>query len=279
MAGKVLVLGASGTVGIEVLRALVKKGERVKAGSRRGTPVADAEVVMFDYRDCSTYGHALDGVDRICVIAPEGHLDPVALLKPIIQAAAARGIKTVLMSVIGVGGDDDPPHREVELFLEKTGAQFVIIRANWFADNFHGQWLESVRHGTIAVPAADGRTSFIDARDVAEGAASALTGDAFNGQVFDLTGPEALSYGEAAAILSQAAGRPIVYTPVDDETFIGLLADAGIPGDYARYLARRFQSVREGRAAIVTDDVERLTGRKPRTFETYARDHATALAA
>lgn len=279
MAGKILVLGAGGTIGSKLVQALAEKGERVKAGSRRATHAAGAEAVAFDYQDCATYNSALDGVDRIFVIAPGGHLDPVALLTPIIQATAARGIKNVLMTVLGADADGDLPYHQVELFLEKTGAQFVIIRPNWFADNFHRYWIDGIRRGAIAVPAGDGRTSFIDTRDIAECAAAALTSDAFNCQAFNLTGPEALTYGEAAAILSRVIGKPIAYTPVDDEAFIGLLTAAGLPDAYARHLASIFQPVREGRMAIVTDDVERLTGRKARTFETYARDNATALAA
>jgi uncharacterized protein YbjT (DUF2867 family) len=273
-----LVLGDGGTVGSQVVRALVEKGERVKAGSHRATPVAGAEAVAFDYQDCSTYSHALEGVDRIFVMAPSGFLDPVAL-NPIIHAAAARGIKTVLMTMLGVDADDELPYRQVELFLEKTGAQFVIIRPNWFADNFHTYWREDIRRGAITVPAANGKTSFIDVRDIADSAAAVLTSDAFNGQAFNLTGPEALTYGEAASILSRVTGKPITYSPVDEEAFIGALTAADMPDSHARYFARLFRPVREGQMARVTDDVERLTGKKARTLETYAQDNLTALAA
>lgn len=277
MAGKVLVLGSGGTVGSKLVRALLQKGERVKAGTRGAAPAKDAEAAAFDYQDCSTYGHALEGVDRIFVMAPGGYLDPVALLTPVIRAAAARGIKNVLMTVLGVDADDDQPYRQVELFLEKTGAQFVILRPSTFADNFHSHWLQGIRHGVIALPAADSKTSFIDTRDIAECASAALTSDAFNGGAFNLTGPEALSYAQAATILSRAIGKPIAYQPVDAETFIGMLTAAGVPDAYAQYIAGTFRSVREGRFAQVTGDVERLIGRPPRGLETYAKDNAAAL--
>ncbi len=279
MTGKILVLAASGNVGSKLTRVLVEKGERVKAASRKTTPVAGAEAVAFDYEDCSTYRGALEGVDRAFVIAPGGYLDPAALLAPIIQAAAARGIKIVLMTLLGADADDDHPYRQVELFLGKTGAQFVVVRPNWFDDNFHNYWLEGIRHGTITLPAAEGKTSFIDIRDAAESAAAALTNDAFNGQAYDLTGPEALSYAEAATILSRVTGKPIAYEPVDDGTFVGMLTDAGMPAAYAGYLAGLFGHVRKGRMALVTHDVEKLTGKPPRTLETYARDNLAALTA
>lgn len=279
MSGKVLVLAANGTVGNKVVRALVEKGEAVKAATRKATPVDGAEVVAFDFQDASTFGPALDGADRLFVLAPSGHLDPVGLLSPIITAAAARGLKIVLMSVIGVDADDNIPYRQVELLLERTGARFVILRPNWFSDNFQTYWIEGIRHGAITVPAAEGKTSFIDARDIAECAAAALTSDAFNGRAYNLTGPEALGYDEAAAILSRVTGRPIAYAPVDDETFVSILTGAGVPLDYARFLASIFHPVRQGWVAKPTGDVKTLTGHEPRSVEVYARDNIDALKA
>ncbi|OKP79212.1 NAD(P)-dependent oxidoreductase [Ensifer adhaerens] len=201
------------------------------------------------------------------------------LVGPIMAAAAARGIKVVLMTVIGVDADDNIPYRQLELQLEKTGTPFVILRPNWFSDNFQSYWIEGIRHGAIAVPAAEGRTSFIDTRDIAESIVAALTSEAFNGRAFNLTGPEALSYGEAAAILSRVTVKPIAYTPVDDETFVGVLVGAGVPEDYARFLASIFHPVREGWVENPTGDVKILTGHEPRSLETYAKDNAEALRA
>jgi len=277
MAGKILVLGANGTIGSKVVRVLIAAGETVKAASRKATPVEGAEAVAFDYQDAATFGPALNGVDRIFVLTPGGYLDPVSLLGPIVTAAAARGIKIVLMTVIGVDADDKIPYRQLELLVEKTGAPFVILRPNWFSDNFQTYWIEGIRHGAIAVPAAEGKTSFIDTRDIAECAAAALTSDAFNGRAYNLTGPEALSYDEAAAILSRVTGKPIAYAPVDDDTFVGILTGAGVPADYARFLASIFYPVREGWVAKPTGDVKTMTGHEPRSVETYAKDNIAAL--
>ncbi|MBZ7920866.1 SDR family oxidoreductase [Ensifer adhaerens] len=279
MAGKILVLGANGTIGSKVVQALVVRGETVKAASRKATAVDGAEAVAFDYEDAASFGPALEGVDRLFVLTPGGYLDPLGLLGPIVTAVAARGIKIVLMTVIGVDADDKIPYRQLELQLEKTGAPYVILRPNWFSDNFQTYWIEGIRHGAIAVPAAEGKTSFIDTRDIAASAVAALTSDAFNGRAFNLTGPEALSYGEAAAIVSRVIGKPIAYTPVDDDTFVGILTGAGVPADYARFLASIFHPVREGWVAQPTGDVKTLTGHEPRSLETYAKENVAALKA
>ncbi|HEX8048040.1 SDR family oxidoreductase [Rhizobium sp.] len=278
MTGKILVLGATGNVGRPLVAALLAKGEKVKAASRAGKPIEGAEGVAFDYADPSTFGPAFDGVDRAYVLLAGGYADSKELLTPVIEAAAARKIKVVFQSVFGVDADDAIPYRQVELTLEKSGTPYVILRPNWFSDNFHTYWKAGIDHGQIAVPAGNGKSSFIDVRDIAASAVSTLTTDRFDGKAFNLTGPEALSYTDAAKILSETIGRPITYTAVDDETFVGILTGAGLPEDYARMLAAIFHPVREGWTAAVTDAVEMLTGKPPRSLETYARDHAADLA-
>ena len=201
------------------------------------------------------------------------------MLMPAVEAAKRHQVKVVFQSVFGVDADDSIPYRQVEIALEHSGLPYVILRPNWFADNFHTYWKVGVAHGSIAVPAAAGKSSFVDVRDVAASAAAALTSDRFDGRAFNLTGPAALSYDEAARIVSTAVGHPVAYTPVDDATFVSLLTGAGVPADYAGFLAAIFHPVREGWTAVGTGDVETLTGRAPRSVETYATDTAARLAA
>lgn len=279
MTKKILVLGATGNVGRPLVKALLAKGEAVKAASRSGQPVEGAEGVVFDYADPASFGPAFNGVDRAYVMLPAGYVAAKELLLPVVEAAAASGVKIVFQSVFGVEADDSIPYRQVEIAIEKSGVPYVILRPNWFADNFHTYWKAGVDHGAIAVPAADGKSSFIDVRDIAESAAAALTTDRFDGRAFNLTGPETLGYAEAATILSGVVGKPIAYTPVEDDAFIAILTGAGVPEDYARLLTSIFYPVRQGWTAVVTKDVETLTGKSPRSVETYAADNAAALTA
>ncbi|MBP2149898.1 SDR family oxidoreductase [Xanthobacter flavus] len=278
MSGQILVFAANGNVGQPLVATLLAKGEQVKAASRTGTAVGGAQGVAVDMDNPSTFATAFEGVDRVFLLAPTGSLDITGRLLPVIEAAAARKVKVVLMTALGVDADEAIPYRQVELALERSGTPFVIVRPNWFADNFHTFWKPGIDHGVIAVPAGDGKTSFIDTRDIAESAAAALTTDRFDGRAFNLTGPEALSYGEAAAVLSRVTGKAIAYTPVDDDGFVGILTGAGVPEPYARFLATLFHPVREGWTARITGDVETLTGHAPRSLATYAQDNAARLA-
>ena len=277
MTGKILVIGSTGTIGTPLVKALLAKGESVKAASRTGKAAEGAEGVRFDYTDASTYTDAFDGVDRLFLILAGGRLDAIDALTPVVEEAARRNVKIVFLSVFGVDADDSIPYRQVELKIIASGAPYVILRPNWFADNFHTYWKAGIEHGQIAVPAGEGKSSFIDVRDIADSAASALTSTAFDNKAFNLTGPRALGYGEAAAIISQAIGKPVGYSAVSDDVFIGILTGAGVPKDYAAFLASIFYPVREGWTSAVTGDVETLTGHAPRSLETYVADHVAAL--
>ncbi len=277
MTGKVLVLAATGTIGSKVVQGLVDRGERVKAASRSGSAVGGAQGVSLDLANPASLDAALADVDRVFAIVPAGYLDPVGLLAPVFDTAEARRIKIVLMTVMGVDADENNPYRKLERRLEKSGLPHAIIRPNWFADNFHTYWREGLRHGVIGLPAASGKTSFIDTRDIADSAVAALTSPAFDGQAFNLTGPQALGYAEAAEILGSVAGKAITYQPVDDDSFIAMLTGAGVPEAYARFLAAIFHPVREGWTATITGDVEKLTGHAPRSLQTYASDHRADL--
>ncbi|MFK0384580.1 SDR family oxidoreductase [Agrobacterium sp. NPDC090273] len=277
MTGKILVLGATGTVGNPLVKALVNKGENVKAASRSGNAVEGADGVRFDYADASTFAAAFDGVDRLYLLLSTGHVDVLGALSPVVDEAIRRKIKIVFMSVFGVDADDSIPYRQVELKIIASGVPHVILRPNWFADNFHTFWKAGIDRGQIAVPAGNGKSSFIDVRDIADSAAAALSSTAFDGKAFNLTGPEALGYADAAAIIEKAIGRPVAYNAVSDEAFIGILTGAGVPQDYAAFLASIFYPVREGWTSAVTGDVQTLTGKAPRSLEIYVADHLDAL--
>jgi len=273
---KILVVGSRGNVGSKLAPILLAKNETVKAATSKNgvNSLPGAESVHLDLRDPSTFRNALDGVDRMYIMMPTGQLDIIDSLKSFIGAAAEKKIKVVLHTAMGVESDENIPLRQVEIFLERSGTQFVIFRPNWFMDNFHNYWREGIKNeGSIAVPAAEGKTSFIDTMDIAASAASALITTVFDGRALTLTGPQSLGYDEAAAILSKVTGRSITYKPVSGDELIRSMVKAGAGEDYAKFLAGIFIPVSMGYSAAVTGSVREITGREPRTLEEYAREH------
>lgn len=275
---KILVLGASGNVGRPLVKELLARGKQVKAASRSGKNIGTAQGVVFDYNDPSTFDSAFEGVESAYVMLAGGYVESKALLIPVIEAAAVRNVKVVFQSVLGVDADDSIPYRQVEIALENSGVPYVILRPNWFSDNFHTYWKAVIGHGVIAVPAAEGKSSFIDVRDIASSAAVALTTDKFDNQAFNLTGPEALSYAESAEKISVALAKPVQYQAMEDREFIDMLVGAGVAADYAEFLTSIFYPVRQGWTAEVSDAVQVLTGKPARSLDNYIQDHLDDLA-
>lgn len=278
--GRILVVGAQGPVGSTLLPALLAAGEQVLAGTSGVGASADTsggQAVRVDLRDPATFAPALTAVDRAYLLAPTGEVSHVDLLAPFIDAAVGRGVKVVLQSAIGVeGAAAHTPLRRVEQHLQASGGRFVILRPNWFMDNFHTLWRASIQERSVlALPAGDAACSFIDAKDVGAAAARALLVDDFEGRAWTLTGPEALTYQQAAAVLGAARGRPVRYQNAARADFVAELQHAGVVGANAEHLAELFAAVAAGRAAAVTDDLRQLTGSRGGTLEAYARARAS----
>lgn len=275
MTDTILILGGTGTIGAKVAAFLSERGEAVRIGTR--TPKAAADI-RFDFTDPSTFEPAFSGVDRVYLLSPAGYTDQAGLVGPVLDFAIARKVKIVFQTAMGVDASDEIPFRRLELQIERSGAPFVILRPNWFSDNVGTYWLSQVRAGEVRLPAADGRTSFVDARDIAACAVAALTSDRFDGKAWDLTGPEAVTYADVAAALGKTLGKPVRYAAIDDATFVAEWAAAGMSEAYAKALSVIFGYVRLNYPARVTDAVETLTGDKPRPFDAYIRDNAGRLA-
>jgi uncharacterized protein YbjT (DUF2867 family) len=153
-----------------------------------------------------------------------------------------------------------------------SGADWTVLRASWFAQNFsEGYLLDSVLAGDVALPAGAVGEPFTDADDIAEVAAAVLTEDGHIGEVYELTGPRLLTFAEAVGTIADAAGRPVTYTEIPAEDFAAGLSEAEVPADIVELLMYLFTTVLDGRNAGLGDGVERVLGRSARDFADYAR--------
>lgn len=270
---RILVVGASGTVGSELTRLLAARGETVVKATSRMPSAADQ--VQLDLVSHAGLKAALDGVDRAFFLAPPGHANQEALLAPLIDEAKARGLrKVVLMTAMGANADENAPMRKAERRLEASGLAYNIIRPNWFMQNFNTFWLHGIQSaGQIFLPVGAAKGSFIDARDIAAVAARLLSGAEFDNRDFDLTGARALDHAEVAAILTQTTGKQIGFTDITPEAMLQGLMGAGLPQDYAEFLVLILGYFKAGYSERTTDAVQQITGQAPRTIEQYARDY------
>ena len=145
----------------------------------------------------------------------------------------------------------------------------------WFTQNFSESFfLEPLLAGELALPAGAIGEPFIDAEDIADVAAAALMDSRHIGQLYEVTGPRLLTFAEAVAEIAKACGRTIRYRQISAEDYAAMMEQQGVPADVAPFLLYLFTTVLDGRNAYVTDGVERALGRRPRDFETYAREIA-----
>lgn len=275
----VLVTGATGTVGAAVAVALAGGEARVRGATRdpgraRGTDVPVAEWVPFDFERPETFGPALAGVDRVFLVARPGDEDPVRVAGPLLEEMRRRGIRRVVnLTALGVERRDDVALRKVELEIEGGGFAYTHLRPNWFMQVFSaGPLLAGLRAGVLAVPAADARISYVDARDVAAVAAAALTEAGHEGAAYSLTGGESLDHAEIAVRLS-AVGREIEYRALSEAEARSAVLAAGLDEGRAERLIGFYRLVREGQSAPVLPDVEEVLGRPPIPFDRFVRDH------
>lgn len=273
MAQNILVFGGTGTVGSEIVNLLKAEGHNVRvATSKAGT----GDKVHANPLTGEGLDTAFAGVDAAFLLSPGGYADQYALLAPLIaKAKEAKVKKVVLMTAAGVEHAEGSPLRRAELDLIASGLTYNIIRPSWFDQNFVNFWGHGIKTAnTIALPVGDGKTGFIDSRDISAVAAKLLTSNAFDGQEFTLTGPETLTHAEVAKIIADATGKPVTFNDISpDELRPGLLA-AGIPADYVELLLVLLSYIKAGYTNVLTNDVEKVTGKKPRDFRSYAREAA-----
>ena len=282
MAGPVLVIGATGTVGSRLVMELGWRGERVRGATRQPAAARRrsgdaAELVEFDFERPETFAPALDGADRVFLIARPGDEQADRVAAPLIDEMKRQGMRHVVnLTAMGVEMLDGMALRKVERHLEDSGIGFTHLRPNFFMQVFSGGPLltDICSTGAIHVPAADAKISYIDARDIAAVAAAALTEPGHVGKAYTLTGGEALDHHEVARAISEAAGKPVRYVPISEDTARTAIEGGGLSPERAERLIGFYRLVRQGFCAPVSPDVRTVLGRPPISFAQFARDNA-----
>jgi uncharacterized protein YbjT (DUF2867 family) len=260
-----LVLGGTGKTGRRVAARLTARGLPIRIGSRSGAP-------PFDWHDQSTWSPVLRGVRSAYVVYYPDLAFPgaAAAIRAFAEQAVAAGVRRLVL----LSGRGEEEAQVSELGVRHSGAEWTILRASWFSQDFSEDFLlEPTRSGEIAVPAGDVPEPFVDCEDIADVAVAALTEDGHTGQTYELTGPRLLTFADAADEITKATGREVRYVQVTPEQYASELAKY-VPGDHVAALTDLFVNVLDGRNAHATDGVQRALGRPPRDFTEFAREAA-----
>lgn len=259
-----LVLGGTGKTGRRVATRLTAQGHTVRIGSRN----ADRP---FVWEDPATWPAVLEGVAAAYVTySPDlGFPGAAETIDEFSRFAVAHGVRRlVLLSARG----EERAHVSEDR-LKASGADWTIVRASWFHQNFSEDFfLEPVLAGELVLPTGEAVEPFVDADDIADVVTAVLTDPRHIGKTYELSGPRLLSFRDAAAELSKATGRQIDYVPVTLDDFRAGLEAAGAPAEFADLLSL----ITDGRNAHLVTGVEEVLGRKPRDFADFAREAAAA---
>ncbi|MFG2000867.1 NAD(P)H-binding protein [Spirillospora sp. NPDC048911] len=259
----ILVIGGTGKTGRRVIDRLTARGLDVRAGSRSADPA-------FDWENSATWGPALRDVHAVYItyypdLAVPGASQVIAELT---RLAVDSGVRRLVL----LSGRGEEEAQACERIVAAAGVEWTVVRCSWFAQNFSENFLlEPVLAGEVALPNGDVPEPFIDVDDIADVAVAALTEDGHNGEIYELTGPRALSFAEAVAEIAEATGRPIRFVPVSPDEFTKAMSGEGLPPDLVEFLAYLFTAVLNGDNSSLGDGVQRALGREPRDFSDYVR--------
>lgn len=279
-----LIVGATGNIGSRVTQRLIARGERPSIFVRNAKKAkalfgAHVNIYVGDLdKGLSSLATALDGANGVFLVSDGPDLDTHD--RTVAFAAKSAGVRhLVKLSTLDVhtGVGTGPWHARGEAAVRESGVAFTFIQAAGFMLNALG-WSDSIREESVLrTSTGNGRIAFIHPDDIADVATAVLTTRDYDGRSLVITGPEALSYGEMAATIGRAIGKPMRFEEISDrQAYAGVVAWAG-KGPYADALVDIWRAIREGRLATVTDGVTQVIGRKPISFGQWAEENADAF--
>jgi uncharacterized protein YbjT (DUF2867 family) len=264
---RILVLGATGKTGSRVARKLTDLGISIRTAARKGADI------RFDWNEPSTFAAALRGVSGVYLVSPVMRMDFADVVSQFLDGAEGAGVKHV--TYLSAYGVEHAPRevalRAVELDLaSRRLLSHSIVRPAWFMQNFSETFLKPV-NDEIVVPCGTGVEAFVDAEDIASVAAFTLSDPVrHSGRAYAPTGPEALTFEQAARVISTAVGRRISYRDVDRDTWIKAMTAAGVPSEYGAVLRALTETIANGHGSRPNDDVLTVAGTPPIPLKDFA---------
>lgn len=261
--GPVVIVVGSGKTGRRVDALLRARGFATR-------PVSRSTIPSFDWTRTDTWDEALSGASAAYItfqpdLAAPGASEAIA---EFVGRARENGVKRLVL----LSGRGEEGAKRAEDVLRRSGLSWTIVRASWFSQNFSENFfVESLRAGELALPAGSVAEPFVDADDIAEVVVAALTDKRHANRLYEVTGPEAITFEQAVAVIARETGRPLRFVPIEPEAFAGALREVQTPPEMISLLMELFTVVLDGRNSRVANGVQQALGRSPRSFQHYAR--------
>ncbi|CAI8850320.1 NAD(P)H dehydrogenase (quinone) [Pseudomonas sp. IT-P44] len=259
----ILILGATGKTGRRITQRLQAADVPVRLGSRGADPA-------FDWEDRSTWEAVLGGIHAVYISFQPDLAVPGAV--ETVQAFTDQAVKSGVRKLVLLSGRGEVEAEQAERVVQNSGVDWTILRASWFFQNFsEAHFLEPILQGELALPVGNIAEPFVDVEDIAEIAVEALTKPGHSGQLYELTGPRALTFAEATAEIAHASKRDVGFVAVPPDAYRQALEQAQLPTELIELVLYLFTTVLDGRNTPVADGVQRALGRPARDFSDYVR--------
>ncbi|MFA4894873.1 MULTISPECIES: SDR family oxidoreductase [Microbacterium] len=268
----ILITGATGQLGRLTIDSLLARGadpQTIVAGARDVSKAADLadrgiRVVALDYDDAASVTAALDGVDSVLLISGSEVGRRTPQHKAVIDAAKAAGVSKLVYTSAPKATTSDlilaPEHKATEELIAASGVPAVILRNNWYTENYLGTLAQAAESGVLAASAGDGKVASASRRDFADAAAAVLLEDGHIGEVYELAGDVAWDFAELAAAIAEVVGRPVEYRALSTEEHAALLAAAGLDEGTIGFVTTLDADIRGGALAHTDGTLARLIG-------------------
>lgn len=280
MTQEILIASATGKVASEIVQQLADKKIEFKAASsnpeRAQKILGDMPTILLNYDQHDSFAPALSGIKRLFLVHPQDKPGRLADLKKFIDAAVDAGVAyVVFMSALGANEQPNDPMHLLEQHIAASGLAHTILRPNWFMQNFNTSDLRSINEkNEIVMPTGDHKLTFIDTRDIAAVAVACLTEEGHAGKAYTLMGGEALSYREAAAMISSVVSRPITHVSPPASALLDRMKEHNVPQEFIDFMAWLYRDIERGLTAQFSPDVAQILGRPPRAFDDYVHEYA-----
>ena len=281
MSDSILIIGATGSVGYEVAKRLNELDQRTKIAVRdperaKNTNLENVDFAYFDYLKPETFDATFSGIKKVLIVSPPSYLNLHGNVKKAIDIAISQSTELIVnVSALSIESDLDRPMKEIEEHIKKSGVDYVFLRPNCYMQNFKDLFRDLIiEENQISVPAENEKTCFVDVRDVADVAVKALTDDNLRNNIYKLTGSQSLNMHVVAHLFSELLNKDVEYINITNEKFEKALRHAGWPESTIKGTMQLCSHVKNGEAALKSDDIKKILGREPIKFDKFISDYA-----
>lgn len=260
----ILVIGGTGKTGRRVVERLKTRDIPVRVGSRAGEP-------PFDWENPETWAGVLDGMDTVYITFQPDLAVPGA--RKAVEGFTSQAVKAGIQKMVLLSGRGEKEAELCEQVVMNAGADWTIVRASWFNQNFSESFfLDPILAGHVALPRGEALVPYVDADDIADVVVESLLDDKHTGQTYELTGPRQWTFKQVTEEISKVTGRDIAFTPITMDEYKKMLGEYQVPEDYIWLINYLFTEVLVDKNSGVTNDIEKVLGRKAKDFAEYARE-------